>query len=121
MRSFEDLHAWRLAHQLVLSVYRATEGWPTAERYALTAQARRAGFSVAVNIAEGLAKRGPSEYRRFLDMSLGSLSELRYVLLLARDLGYLTSADHTALETQRDRAGKVLWALYRSVRASIKA
>ena len=121
MRSFEDLHTWRLAHQLVLTVYRATEGWPAAERYSLTAQARRAAFSVAVNIAEGSAKRGPSEYRRFLDMSLGSLSELRYILLLARDLGYIMPYDYTAIEAQRDRTGKVLWALYRSVRASIKA
>jgi four helix bundle protein len=119
MRSFEELEAWRLAHRLTLAIYKATQHWPTAERFALISQARRAAFSVAVNIAEGSAKRGPSEFRRFLDISLGSLSELRYILLLARDLQYLALPEFEVLDRRRDEVGKVLWALYRAVSASV--
>lgn len=53
MHPFESLRAWQESHQLILKVYRATESWPTRERYALTSQAGRAAFSIAANIAEG--------------------------------------------------------------------
>ena len=74
-----------------------------------------AAFSAAVNIAEGAAKRGVREFRRYLDISLGSLSELCYAFLLARDLGYLSVQEWEALNSLRDRAGKVTWKLYRSL------
>jgi four helix bundle protein len=90
MAIYERLKAWELCHQLCLAVYNTTNSWPTAERYGLVSQARRAVHSAAANIAEGCAKRGPREFRRYLDISLGSLSELSYTLLLARDLKILT-------------------------------
>ena len=68
----ERLKAWNACHDLVLEIYRKTSGWPVRERYGLTAQARRAAYSAAANIAEGSAKRGGAEFRRFLDISLGS-------------------------------------------------
>jgi four helix bundle protein len=116
MGSYEQLTAWQVAHQLVLVIYRHTEGWPPTESYALTSQARRAALSVAVNIAEGSAKRGPKEFRRFLDISLGSLSELQYILRLANDLGYLSREQFVAIERGRHRTGQLLWGLYRSLR-----
>ena len=115
MRSYEDLKAWQLAHALVIAVYHITGTWPSAERYALVSQARRAAFSVAVNIVEGNSRRGPRELRRFLDISIGSLAELRYVFRLAYDLGYLTQDSFESLEGQRDQVGRVLWGLYRSI------
>jgi four helix bundle protein len=76
MKRYERLEAWQAAHQLVLLTYRVTKAFPREELYGLTSPARRAGFSVAANIAEGSAKRGPREFRRYLDIALGSLSEL---------------------------------------------
>jgi four helix bundle protein len=116
MAPFENLRAWQEAHQLVLGVYRATESWPTREMYGLTSQARRAAFSIAANIAEGVAKRGQREFRRFLDIALGSSSELCYILRVARDLALLSEGECEKLEHQRDQAGKLLWRLYESVR-----
>lgn len=116
MAPYEGLRAWQESHQLVLNVYRATESWPSRELYGLTSQARRAAFSIAANIAEGVAKRGQREFRRFLDTAVGSTSELCYVLRVARDLGILAENDWQRLENQRDLAGKLLWRLYESVR-----
>ncbi|MGH8622565.1 MAG: four helix bundle protein, partial [Burkholderiales bacterium] len=79
MAHYEKLLAWKECHALALMVYRATEKFPRHERYGLTAQARRAAFSAAANIAEGSAKRGAAEFRRFLDIALGSISELEYI------------------------------------------
>jgi four helix bundle protein len=68
-----------------------------------------------MNIVEGSAKRGSREFRRFLDMSLGSAAELSYSLLLARDLGYLTGDEWSKLEDLRNRAGQLLWRLHQAV------
>jgi len=104
-----------MAHQLALRVYDITESWPVQERYGLTAQVRRAALSAATNIAEGSAKRGSREPRRYLDITLGSLSEVSYLLRFSRDRGLLTHSDFTTLDDLRDQAGKLTWGLYSSL------
>ncbi|HEU4681260.1 MAG TPA: four helix bundle protein [Gemmatimonadales bacterium] len=111
----EGLKSWVACHGLVLAVYGITSKWPVREQYSLTSQARRAAYSTAANIAEGSAKRGSKEFCRFLNISLGSLSELSYILLLARDLGYLKHEEWGELEALRDHAGRLTWGLYRSL------
>lgn len=107
MMPYEKFKAWQLCHELTLKTYRVTQAFPKHELYGLTSQARRAAFSAAANIAEGSAKRGLKEFRRYLDISLGSLAELSYTLLLARDLGLLTLPAWTELNALRDHAGRV--------------
>jgi four helix bundle protein len=65
---------------------------------------------------EGLAKRGSKELRKYLDCSLGSLAELSYFLLLARELKYLPGEQWGELEALRDHAGRLTWGLYNAVR-----
>jgi four helix bundle protein len=120
MLPYERFEAWQKCHALVLRVYQATASFPATERYGLRAQARQAAFSAAANIAEGSARRGPREFRRFLDLSLGSLSELAYTLRLAFDLGMLSEAEWRDLDSLRDNAGKLTWGLYDSVRRCAK-
>lgn len=115
MPPYERLLAWRECHALALQVYEATKAFPADEKYGLTSQARRAAFSAAVNIVEGSAKRGAREFRRFLDISLGSLAELGYVIRLAKELGLLPEPKSSALDEQRNRAGYLTWKLYRSL------
>jgi len=112
---YERFAAWKLCYQLVLDVYRATAGFPKSELYGVTSQARRAAFSAVTNIAEGSAKRGGAEFRRFLDIALGSLSELSVALRLARDLEYLTPEAWNVLERLRNHAGVLTWRLYVAV------
>jgi four helix bundle protein len=75
MLGHERLRAWELCHQLVLGVHRVTETWPVHERYGLTSQVRRAAASARTNLAEGAAKHGSREFRRYVDIALGSLAE----------------------------------------------
>jgi four helix bundle protein len=114
-KPYERFQAWSACHELVLLVYLHSKAWPGEERYGLTAQARRAAFSAAANISEGSAKRGPREFRRFLDSAVGSLSELAYTLRLAADVGYLTKDQATELEILRDHASRLTWGLYAAV------
>jgi four helix bundle protein len=85
---------WRLkvmvlADELAMEVYRATKHFPVEERFGLQAQLRRAAVSTPSNIVEGCARRTQSDYLRFVNMSLSSASETRYLLGLSQRLHYL--------------------------------
>ena len=115
MMPYERLHAWKACDDLTIAVYTATEVFPRHELYGLTSQARRAAFSSAANIAEGSAKRGPREFRRYLDISVGSLSEVAYALHVAKRLEYLSLEEWRALDQTRAEASKLTWALCKSL------
>lgn len=76
---------------------------------------RRAAVSICANIAEGSAKRGRAEFRRFLDIANASMTEMRCLLLLVRDLGMITADEWRALEAIRRPAAFLLWRLLRSM------
>ena len=108
MRPFEDLRAWQLAHELTLGIYRSTRRYPRDERFGLTSQARRSASSVPANIAEGCGKRSKPQLRQSLDIAAGSLSELEYWLLLARDLGYLPQDQYAARRAELNEVRRLL-------------
>lgn len=115
MAPYERLDAWKLSYAFSLELYRASAAFPKHELYGLTSQLRRAALSVVFNIAEGSAKRGAREFRRYLDIALGSLAELTCELRLAKDLGFLSPEAWQDLERQRNHAGALVWKLYRAV------
>ena len=117
MKNFRELKVWVKAHRLVLAVYRATVGFPDQERYGLTSQTRRATVSIAANIAEGCARGNDADFGRFLQMAMGSASEVEYHLLLAMDLGYLAEDAHGELEDQTTEVKRMLTALIRRLKA----
>ena len=89
MGDFRKLEVWQKYQRLVSSVYRVTGTFPAAERYGLRSQMRRAAVSISANVAEGCGRMGDVKLRRFVRISLGSLSELESELLLATDLDFL--------------------------------
>src|SRR5579863_5339204 len=97
MRNYKDLRVWEEAHRMTLSVYRATQAFPKDERFGLTSQIRRASASIAANLAEGCGRRSDGEMARFVQIAMGSGAELSYHFLLARDLGFVQSAEYDAL------------------------
>ena len=90
MQRFTELKVWQRSHSLVLSVYRMTTGFPQNERYGLISQVRRSALSVPTNIAEGSKRLTSQEYARFLNIAEASLAETEYLLMVSRDLGYIT-------------------------------
>ncbi|BAZ43662.1 S23 ribosomal protein [Chondrocystis sp. NIES-4102] len=87
-KSFQDLIVWQKAHQLVLSIYRFSQNFPTSETYGLTSQLRRASVSIPANIAEGFKRKTLTDKLRFLNIAQSSLEEGRYYLILSADLNY---------------------------------
>lgn len=112
-RTHQDLLAWQLAMQLVKDVYARTSRFPQHEQYGLTAQIRRAAVSIPSNIAEGAARNTRREFRHFLGISRGSLSELDTQLLIARSLGY--AEDMQGIDETLERVFALLGGLINSL------
>ena len=111
MQDFKKLLVWQKGHQLALAVYKETAKFPKSELYGLTNQMRRASVSISANIAEGCGRKGKAEFARFLQISMGSASELEYHLLLAHDLGFLNDDPFRAMTEQTIEVKKMLTAL----------
>ena len=117
MQDFRKLKVWHRAHALVLDVYSATVRFPTDERYGLTAQLRRASASIPTNIAEGCGRGSDQDFARFLQIAMGSASEVEYLLLLAVDLKFLDAAAHSSLHSGAEEVKRMLSALLAKLRA----
>ena len=118
MQDFTKLLVWDQAHQLTLSIYKATATFPPGELYGLTNQVRRAAASIPTNIAEGCGRETQADLAHFLYYAMGSASEVEYQLLLAHDLGYLTDETFQSLTLQTITTKKMLNALIQKVKSS---
>lgn len=118
MSDFKKLNVWQKAHELTLRVYPVTAAFPRTEVYGLISQMRRCCVSIGSNIAEGCGRAGENEKARFLQIALGSLSELEYQVLVARDLGYLSANNAEDLTKRILEIGRMLGSLVNKVRAA---
>ena len=117
MKDVKTLKVWEKSHALALAVYRATGGFPQDERFGLVTQMRRACVSVPTSIAEGCGRGGDAELAQFLQIAMGSASELEYQLLLARDLGYLEETAHAPPAAEVAEVKQMLTAFIKRLKA----
>ncbi len=111
---YKKLLAWQKADLLAHRVYKITETFPKSEMFGLTSQLRRASLSIPVNIVEGYSRNSKNEFRRFLSISLGSLSEVGYCIEFSYIEKLMKGADYAELNQLRNECGKLLWGLYLS-------
>jgi four helix bundle protein len=116
VQDFRKLAVWEKAHKLTVRVYDVTKRFPRDELFGLTSQMRRSSSSVPTNIAEGCGRGSNADFARFLQIAMGSASELEYQLLLARDLTFLTPETHAELEADVLEVKRMLTALLGKVR-----
>jgi four helix bundle protein len=115
MQRFTELKVWQRGHALVLSVYRMSVGFPQVERYGLISQLRRAALSVPTNIAEGSKRLTGQEYGRFLNIAEASLAETEYLLMVSRDLGYITPGQASVAFKEISELSRMLFSLRKKV------
>lgn len=116
----KKLDAWKESMQLVTTIYEVTSNFPEFERYGLAGQIRRAAVSIPSNIAEGAARNTKKEFRNYLYMARGSVSELDTQLDLANRLGYVSREALTEVDARLERIDKMLNGLIRKQDVSEK-
>jgi len=99
------------------SIYRLTAAFPDEERFGLVSQMRRAAVSIPSNLAEGAARTSKPEFRNFISIARGSLSELDTQLDLAQQLGFIAAPSRAEVDRLPVRVDKMLYALHRSKRS----
>ena len=112
---FEQLAVWQKARVLSVAIYKTSSTGAFARDFGLRDQLRRASVSVMSNIAEGFGRFTRPEFRRFVTIARGSVAEVQSQLYLARDLGYISEADHQALNANCDEISGMLAALRTSL------
>jgi four helix bundle protein len=117
VQSFRSLRVWEEAHNLTLDIYTSSKAFPREEMCGLTSPMRRSSASVGMNIAEGCCRKGNVEMGRFLQIAMGSASELEYQLPLAHDLDYLRNPEYGRLATQAVEVKRMLSSLMQKVKA----
>ena len=117
MRNFRDLVVWQRSHRFALALYRATERFPKGEVFGLTSQIRRAGSSVPTNLAEGCGRWGDGDMGRFVQIAMGSASELDSLILLAADLCYFRKDEAAELQKELTEIRCMLTMFYKRLRS----
>src|SRR3989442_5125133 len=120
MDDFRNLKAWQQAKELAALSAAAIARLPVYERYALGDQWRRAAYSVVLNLAEGNSRRGPREFRRYLDIARSSLHEIEGILELVQVLGYLEDAELRIIRIKRANCARLVYALLRRIEEAAK-
>ena len=108
IKSFTELKVWQKAHELALLIYKLTGNFPSEERFGLSSQIRRAVISVASNIAEGFQRNSNKVSINFYNIADGYLEEVKYQLLLSKDLSYTTLDEYNKILQLSEEVSKML-------------
>ncbi|MCF8080445.1 MAG: four helix bundle protein [Desulfobacterales bacterium] len=116
MDRWKKLDVWKLSDELAFNIYKQTKRFPKEEMFGLTSQLRRSGLSIPTNIVEGYSRKGDKELAHFVNISLGSLGESKYLLYFSQRLGYICPPEYENLGNDCEVLGKKLWRFYEKVR-----
>ncbi len=108
INSYRDLLIWQKSIFLVTEIYKITGAFPKEELYGLTSQIRRASVSIPSNIAEGFGRNSTGDYKRFLQISLGSLYELQTQVEICSRLNYLSNEHYTDVQQKAFELEKMI-------------
>ncbi len=116
---YSELNVFKLSHQFVLDIYAITNTFPQEEKYRLVDQLIRASYSIPSNIAEGNSKNTTKDYMNFLYIARGSANEIKYFLLLSKDLYYINDIIYAKLDNQITSIIKMINALINSLKKKV--
>lgn len=115
IKSVEELDVFKKSHLFTLRIYRVTKRFPSVERFGLVPQMTRAAASLGTNLMEGSHRLNRAEYRQFVGIAKGSAGELKYQLLLVKDLGYISEEEYNELKTRLEEISKMLNGLIKAL------
>ena len=117
MKSFTNLTVWQKSHGFTLEIYKITAEFPKNELFGIIPQIRRAAVSIAANIAEGSKRKTDKNFAHFLNIAEGSLEEVKYYLILSRDLRYINEESFEELNRYAEEVGRLLQGFLKKLKA----
>ena len=115
VRRFEELIAWQKARHLTSALYQMCSGGKVHQDFRFAGQLQAAAVSIMSNIAEGFERGSSGEFHQFLKVAKGSCAEVRSLLYVALDVGYLDKPSFDALFAQTEEVGRLVGGLRASV------
>ena len=115
IKHFTDLETWKVNREVVILVYKTTATFPKEEKYGLTNQMRRASVSVLSNIAEGWRRYHFGDKTKFCYQARGSNCELQNLLIIAKDLQYISLENFAKLKQKVFQGYKIINGLVKSI------
>ena len=115
MHDYKKLKIWEESVKLAIEIYASTSQFPKDEMYGLTSQLRRAGVSVASNIAEGSKRSTKKDFKSFLAIAHGSGAEIETQLYISKEIGYLTEDTYVRLSTKCNEIMKMIAAFIKTL------
>ncbi|MES2795688.1 MAG: four helix bundle protein [Bacteroidota bacterium] len=115
MRNFQELSIWVKSHELTLKIYLLTKLYPKDELFGLVSQMRRSSTSIPTNIAEGCGRNTNPDFKRFLTIATGSVSELEYQCILSKDLNYISNETFVNLQSEIIEIRKMIFSFMNKV------
>jgi len=111
MKDFRKLKVWEKSHSMTLAVYAATREFPKEELYGISAQLRRAIVSIPTNLAEGCGRGSDKDFGRFVQIAMGSTCETEYLVLLCKDMKYISDELYNRFDSNIQEIKKMLVSL----------
>lgn len=120
IQRFEEIKAWQLARQVVRKIYALSRKSAFSGDFGFKDQIRRAAVSVMSNIAEGFERYGVKEFIQFLNISRGSIAEVRSQLYVALDLNYITNEEFADIKDDCESISRHIWNFMKYLKTSSK-
>lgn len=115
VKDVTQLEVFKIAHELALDIYKVTSKFPKEELYNLVSQLRKASSSICANLMEGSYRNSSKEFKQFCGIARGSAGELKYFLMLSKDLGYIENKKAEELINKTNQITKMLYRLIKSL------
>ena len=118
MRNYKNLKIWEQGIELVKQIYVLVEQLPSSEKFGLKSQITRAAVSIPSNIAEGCARNSEVEFKRFLEIAMGSLFEVHTQLIIIQELKFINPEDLADIFELIETEGRMINGLINTIKKS---
>jgi len=118
MRNFRKLKIWEQGIVIVKEIYKIAQKLPADEKFGLKSQITRAAVSIPSNIAEGCSRNSEIEFKRFLEIAMGSLFEVETQLIIVQELNLINPEELKDIFELIEKEGKMVNGLINTIKNS---
>ena len=115
MHNFRELKIWQRSMEYVVKVYEVTNHFPADEKYGLTSQLRRCAVSIPSNTSEGAGRGTNSQFKYFLEFSMGSCNESQTQIELGYRFKYISQEKRDELADEGLQIYKMILKFYNTL------